>query len=116
VDNTTTLSSNLSYIGNSFFCASRTAQNQIMRCAPASITTSGISTLTFNTLNPLNANDSFYIEFEATVNTMTTQLVELLTINSSGFYTPGGQTFDESYLLLARTDSAFRPQFREVAP
>jgi uncharacterized repeat protein (TIGR01451 family) len=116
VDNTTSLSSNLSYIGNSFSCASRTAQNQIMRCAPASITTSGISALTFNTLNPLNANDSFYIEFEATVNTMTTQLIELLTINSSGSYTPGGQTFDESYLLLARTDSAFRPQFREVAP
>ncbi|MCL5435985.1 MAG: PA14 domain-containing protein [Patescibacteria group bacterium] len=116
VDNTTTLTSNLSYIGNSYSCASKTSLGQNMHCVPNAIGTPGASSLVFRTNDPLNAGDSFTADFRAEVVTFTTQLKELMTIRSQGTYLPGSSSFDVIYSLLATPSSEYRPNFHEIAP
>ena len=116
VDNTTTLSPNLSYVGNSYSCAGLTALGATMRCSPNAIGTPGSSTLTFYSRDNLGPGDTFYADFQVKVVTATSQLRELLTIRSIGSYTPGGAPFDVTYSLLASPSSIINPDFREIAP
>ncbi|MDP2933641.1 MAG: PA14 domain-containing protein, partial [bacterium] len=116
VTDSITLSSNLNYVGNSYSCLNRTAQNRVMRCTPGAIGTSGANPLSFSTQDSLVSTDTFYVEFEATVVTTTTSPRELIILRSQGTYDPGNLPFDVTYSLLAAPNILLRPQFHEIPP
>lgn len=109
IDNTTTLSSNLTYRGASFRCTSAT-----ISCVPGTFAGDGTNPLVFYANGSLAAGSSLIAEFEATVNTLTTQTRELLIVRNQGFYSPGPTPYDLTYALLAAPAGVIRPDFIEV--